>query len=153
MRLGRHNGFVFVAYTNGADSTGLSGSSTVVQYDSSGNVVFTYTLAGYVDGLKFNPITGQFWALQNQDGNSTLSLIDPVAHTVSAPLSPAVPSGTRGFDDLVPDGTILHPAQGDQAAYSAFASAWRVGAASSLFGDGQGSATTLGYSGRSAASA
>jgi hypothetical protein len=32
------NGSVWVSYTNGADSTGLSGSSTVVQYDLKGNV-------------------------------------------------------------------------------------------------------------------
>jgi hypothetical protein len=27
--------------------------------------------------LKVNPVTGMVWALQNQDGNSTLSLINP----------------------------------------------------------------------------
>ena len=64
------NGFLWVAYTNGADSTGKSGHSTVVEYDPSGNVVQTYNIAGYVDGLKLNPVTGDIWALQNQDGNS-----------------------------------------------------------------------------------
>ena len=43
-------GFVFAAYTNGADSTGASGSSTIVQYDNSGNAVFTYTIAGSSTG-------------------------------------------------------------------------------------------------------
>ena len=47
---------VWVAYTNGADSTGLSGSSTVVEYDRSGHVEATYQIAGYVDGLKSNPV-------------------------------------------------------------------------------------------------
>jgi hypothetical protein len=95
------NGDVWVAYTNGADSTGLSGASTIVEYDRSGHVDHTYQIAGYVDGLKFDPVTGEIWALQNQDGNSTLTLIDPEDHTVSKPLSYAVPSSLRGYDDVV----------------------------------------------------
>ena len=95
------DGFVWVAYTNGADSTGGSGDSTIVQYDLQGHIVHTYTLPGYVDGLKFNPQTGEIWALQNQDGNSTLSLIDPQSHKVVGPLQYEVPSSTRGYDDVV----------------------------------------------------
>jgi hypothetical protein len=95
------NGFVWVAYTNGADSTGAGGDSTIVQYAPSGRIVHTYTLPGYVDGLKFNPDTGEVWALQNQDGNSTLSLIDPKTRSVSGPFSYQVPSSTRGYDDVV----------------------------------------------------
>src|ERR1700730_7060067 len=91
------NGDVWVAYTNGADSTGASGHSTVVEYDPSGKMVHSYSLAGYVDGLKFNPVTGEIWALQNQDGNSTLSLINPVSQTVSGPLHYADPSSSRGY--------------------------------------------------------
>src|SRR5216684_760469 len=77
------NGSLFVEYGNGADSTGAGGSSTIVQYDNAGNILHTYTIAGSVDGLKYNPVTGQIWALQNQDGNSTISLIDPVTHQVT----------------------------------------------------------------------
>ena len=94
-------GSIFVEYGNGAESTGASGSSTIVQYDMSGQVQFTYSLAGSVDGLKFNPVTGKVWALQNQDGNSTLSIIDPVSHVVGAPLQYANPSAGRGYDDVV----------------------------------------------------
>ena len=57
-----------------------------------------------VDGLKFNPVTGELWALQNQDGNPTLTLIDPKTHTVSDPLSFANSSATRGYDDVVFEG-------------------------------------------------
>src|ERR1700736_2061505 len=95
------NGDIWVAYTNGADSTGLSGHSTVVEYDRSGHIDHSYQIAGYVDGLKFDPYTGQIWALQNQDGNSTLSVINPEDHTVSKPFSYADPSSTRGYDDVV----------------------------------------------------
>jgi hypothetical protein len=102
------NGYVWVAYHDSADSTGLFGSSTVVQYDPSGVVVNTYSLAGYVDGLKFDPVSGEIWAMQNQDGNSTLSLIDPVANTVSAPIPYADPSSTQGYDDVVfTDGKVF----------------------------------------------
>ncbi len=92
---------VWVAYTNGADSTGLSGSSTIVQYKLNGEVRHTYSIAGSVDGLKVDPRTGRVWALQNQDGNSTLSLINPKTHAVTGPTPYAVTSTTRGYDDVV----------------------------------------------------
>jgi hypothetical protein len=98
------NGTIFVEYGNGADSTGAGGSSTITQYDKAGHIEHSYTIAGSVDGLKFNPYTGQIWALQNQDGNSTLTLIDPVSHKVTGPLSFANPSATRGYDDVVFEG-------------------------------------------------
>jgi hypothetical protein len=92
---------LWVSYTNGADSTGLSGSSTIVQYKLNGEVRHTYSITGSVDGLKVDPRTGLVWALQNQDGNSTLSLINPKAHTVSGPIAYAVTSATQGYDDVV----------------------------------------------------
>jgi hypothetical protein len=95
------DGSVFVEYGNGADSTGLSGSSTIIQYNKSGHVEFTYEIAGSVDGLKYNPYTGQVWALQNQDGNSTLSLINPETHQVTGPFQYANASAVRGYDDVV----------------------------------------------------
>ena len=97
--LGRNS--VWVSYTNGADSTGLSGSSTIVQYKLNGEVRHTYSIVGSVDGLKVDPRTGRVWALQNQDGNSTLSLINPKTHTVSGPIPYAVKSATQGYDDVV----------------------------------------------------
>jgi hypothetical protein len=95
------NGDTWVAYTNGADSTGKSGHSTIVQYDHSGHIDHSYQIAGYVDGLKFDPYTGEIWALQNQDGNSTLSIIHPDDQSVGQPLSYANPSSTQGYDDVV----------------------------------------------------
>jgi hypothetical protein len=94
------DGSVWIEYGNGADSTGASGSSTIVQYSRGGAVQQTYTVSGLVDGLKFNPVTGKVWALQNNDGNASLSIIDPTTHTVSAPLTYAVTSATRGYDDV-----------------------------------------------------
>jgi hypothetical protein len=102
-------GSVWVSYTNGADSTGLGGSSTIVQYNMSGAIRKTYTIAGSVDGLKIEPKTGLVWALQNQDGNSTLTLIDPKKGiTSNSPLHYQVTSSTQGYDDVVfRDGQIF----------------------------------------------
>jgi hypothetical protein len=94
------NGSVWVAYTNGASSTGGSGSSTVVQYSLSGQLQHQFSIAGSVDGLKIDPSTGLVWALQNQDGNSTISFINPATSTVSPAISPAVASASRGYDDV-----------------------------------------------------
>lgn len=95
------NDSVWVEYGNNADSTGLSGSSTIVEYKLNGEVGQTYSIAGSVDGLKLDPRTGLIWALQNQDGNSTLSLINPKTQTVTGPIPYAVTSSTRGYDDVV----------------------------------------------------
>jgi hypothetical protein len=97
-------GSIWVEYGNGADSTGASGSSTIVRYSTGGVVQNTYTIAGLVDGLKFNPVTGMVWALQNNDGNSTLSIINPTISNpttaVSSPLMYQSPSSSRGYDDV-----------------------------------------------------
>jgi hypothetical protein len=92
---------LWVSYTNGAESHGLSGSSTIVQYKlKNAKVRSTYSIPGSVDGLKVDPSTGTVWALQNQDGNSTITLIDPEQHTVSKPIPYAVKSATSGVDDV-----------------------------------------------------
>jgi hypothetical protein len=97
------NGSIWVEYGNGAASDGTSGSSTIVQYGTNGAVINTYTLAGSVDGLKYNPSTGMIWALQNQDANSQLTIINPITTTKTVYTYGAIytgSSGTRGFDDV-----------------------------------------------------
>ena len=96
-------GSVWVEYGNGAPSNNYTGSGTIVQYSMSGAVQNTYTLAGSVDGLKYNPNTGSVWALQNQDGNSQISIINPSTKAITTynygPVYSAV-AGSRGFDDV-----------------------------------------------------
>src|ERR1700678_3418871 len=101
------DGSVWIEYGNGADSTGAGGSSTIVQYSTGGAVQHTYTISGLVDGLKFNPTTGMVWALQNNDANATLSIINPTTQTVSGPLKYGPPYMyttpgplARGYDDV-----------------------------------------------------
>ena len=97
------DGSVWVAYQNGADSTGASGSSTVVRYSPTGSVTNTWTIAGNVDGLRIDP-TGQVWALQNNDGNSALTVINPATNATTSFSygSSYTANGNslgRGFDD------------------------------------------------------
>ncbi len=93
---------LWAVYSNNADSTGANGNSTIVEYKLDGAIVKTYSLPGNVDGLKFDPGSGLVWALQNQDGNSTVTLIDPVRGIVKrSPLSYGTPSSSRGYDDVV----------------------------------------------------
>jgi len=94
-------GSLWAQYGNGAKSDGAAGSSTIVQYDLSGAVQNTYTIQGSADGLKIDPATGKVFILQNQDGNSTLTLLDPATGTTTGPLAYAVPNATRGYDDVV----------------------------------------------------
>ena len=96
------NGSVWVSYQNGADSTGLSGSSTVVRYSPAGVLQNTWSIKGNVDGLRVDP-TGMAWALQNNDGNSTLTVINPVtnATTLYTYGNSYTNVPNRGFDDVV----------------------------------------------------
>jgi hypothetical protein len=109
------SGSVWIEYGNGVDSTGvIPGDSTIVQYSASGAIQHIYSIPGEVDGLKVNPVTGMVWALQNQDANATLSLINRTTHVVTGPLFYAAPpyayganapgppplNNGRGYDDV-----------------------------------------------------
>jgi hypothetical protein len=89
---------VWIAWTNSADSTGLSGSSVVAQYDYTGKLLQQLTFPGYVDGLRYDDERGLIWVLENQDGNSNLVLIDSKGNQTQVPY--AVKSTTRGYDDV-----------------------------------------------------
>lgn len=100
------NDSVFISYAGGTNSQTGAGNSTIVQYSLSGATQHTYAISGSVDGLKYNPVSNLVFALQNQDGNSTLSLINPTTGTTTGPLSYASPpfvygaSSARGYDDV-----------------------------------------------------
>ena len=83
---------VWVEYGNGADSTGASGSTRI------------------------NPVTGMVGALQNNDGNATLSLINPMTMSVASLLKAAV-RRAAGRRTLSGDGSCrsrLTSSQGSQ---------------------------------------
>jgi len=112
-------GSLWVVWGNGASSTafpGTDGSSTIVEYSTLGAIENTFTLGGHVDGLKLDPATGDIWALQNEDANSTVTLIDPATRQVSQMLQWGSgyvygDSSSRGFDDVVFDGRTVFVSQ------------------------------------------
>jgi hypothetical protein len=103
-------GSIWVSYDGGTNSTGTDpfSFSTIVRYSPTGTVQHVYKIQGDVDGLKYNPFTGTVWALQNQDANAHLTIIEPGSGSLISH-SYAVTSQTQGFDDVVftKNGTYL----------------------------------------------
>jgi hypothetical protein len=92
------NDSVLVGYENGVAKDGTDGkSSTIVQYSLTGTVQRMFSVLGHNDGLR---VVGgnQLWALQNEDANPSLVIIDLVSGTATTYL-PAAPHG-GGYDDL-----------------------------------------------------
>jgi hypothetical protein len=68
---------VFIGYGNGGAPDGSGGAmSNVVEYDFKGNMIKDFSVVGHNDGLRYNPRENNLWALQNEDGNATLKIID-----------------------------------------------------------------------------
>jgi hypothetical protein len=92
-------GHVFIGYGNNVATDGSSGSSTIVEYTMDGHVVKTFSVAGHNDGLRVNPETGHLWALQNEDANPSLVIIDPEDGTERKLTFGPTPHG-GGYDDM-----------------------------------------------------
>lgn len=103
-------GSVWVAYPGGTTSDGTepTGNSTVVRYGTDGTVQQTFVFKGYTDGLNFNKATNTVWALQNQDGNSSVNAINAATNAVTA-VSYAMNSTANGYDEaaFTKNGTFL----------------------------------------------
>jgi len=68
---------VFIGYGNNGAADGSGNAvSNVVQYDFKGNLITNFPIVGHNDGLRYNPLTNQVWALQNEDGNANLAIIN-----------------------------------------------------------------------------
>jgi hypothetical protein len=95
------DGHVFVGYGDGHLPDGSDGlNSQIVEYKMDGTVVHTYTVPGHSDGLKVNPVTHKLWALQNEDANANLVIIDTETHFQQLyTFGPAAHGG--GYDDMV----------------------------------------------------
>jgi hypothetical protein len=118
--LTRAHGKIWTAYTDGAGSTG-GGSSTVVEYAKDGSVLNTLTLPGYVDGLKYDPNTGMMWAMQNQDGNPQLTIINPETGRITGTYGYIDSSATQGYDDVVFDGNEVYLSKTNPPSQSGYA--------------------------------
>jgi sugar lactone lactonase YvrE len=92
---------VFVGYGDGNAPDGSDGKNTqIVEYAKDGSVLYTYTVPGHSDGLKVDPSTHLLWALQNEDANANLVIINPKTHQQKLYTFGATLHG-GGYDDLV----------------------------------------------------
>jgi hypothetical protein len=90
---------VFVGFTNNTATDGSDGkTSTIVQYTTDGTVVQTFAVFGHNDGLRVNPADGLVWAIQNEDGNPNLAIINPDNGAIATFKLPAPHGG--GYDDV-----------------------------------------------------
>jgi hypothetical protein len=94
-------GHVFVGYGDGHLPDGSDGlNSQVVEFSKDGVVLHTYTVPGHNDGLKVNPRTHELWAIQNEDANANLVIINAETHDQKLyTFGPTLHGG--GYDDLV----------------------------------------------------
>src|ERR1700740_1927574 len=92
---------VFVGYGDGHLPDGSDGlSSQIVDYRMDGSVAYTYTVPGHNDGLKIDPSTHLPVAIQNEDANANLVIINPETHHQKLyTFGPTLHGG--GYDDLV----------------------------------------------------
>jgi hypothetical protein len=92
---------VFVGYGDGNAPDGSDGKNTqIVEYAMDGSVLHTYTVPGHSDGLKVDPSTHLLWALQNEDANANLVIINPKTQQQNLYTFGATLHG-GGYDDLV----------------------------------------------------
>jgi hypothetical protein len=92
------NGQVFIGYGNNAGTKG-SGHSTIVEYAMDGTVLHKMNVRGHNDGLKVDPKTNLLWALQNEDANPNLVIIDPRNWSWKR-YTFAKPAHGGGYDDM-----------------------------------------------------
>src|ERR1700751_2939610 len=92
---------VFVGYGDGHAPDGSDGlNSQVVEFKMDGSVVHTYTVVGHNDGVKIDPATHLVWALQNEDSNPNLVIINPENQQQKQySFGPTAHGG--GYDDIV----------------------------------------------------
>jgi len=95
-----HN-HIFIGYGNNNAPDGSDGkSSNIVEYTRTGQVIHIYTVVGHNDGLKVNPSTHELWAMQNEDANPNLVIINPITHAQNVyTFGPTLHGG--GYDDIV----------------------------------------------------
>lgn len=91
---------ILVGFSNGVKKDGSDGKySTIVEYSLDGKVKRTFQVQGHNDGLR---LVGEddLWALQNEDGNPNLVIIElKSGNAKKYTFAPTVHGG--GFDDMV----------------------------------------------------
>lgn len=91
---------IIVGFQNHVAKDGSDGkSSTIVEFSLSGEVLSSFTVPGHNDGLR---VVGedQLWALQNEDANPNLVVIDLRTGAATPYAFAPTPHG-GGYDDIV----------------------------------------------------
>jgi len=93
-------GYTYVGYQNITAKDGSDNkTSTVVEYTADGAVRGSYAVPGHCDGLRTDPSIHMVWASSNEDGNSVLTVINPVDGQLTNYTFPPAPHG-GGYDDM-----------------------------------------------------
>jgi hypothetical protein len=97
------NGHIFVGFGGPGLPDGSDGkSSYIIEYTMTGAQVHVYSVLGHNDGLKLNTYDGKLYAMQNEDANPNLVIIDPVTKTQSVyKFASATQPHGGGYDDMV----------------------------------------------------
>jgi hypothetical protein len=96
------DGHVFIGYGNNNAPDGSDGkSSNIIEYTRDGKVVHVYTVVGHNDGLKPVPHTPYLLAMQNEDANPNLVVIDTATKSQTLYNFAAPPPHGGGYDDIV----------------------------------------------------
>ena len=92
---------VFVGYADNSIKTGGAndGTSTIAQFNLNGTLAKTFSVAGHNDGLRLDPYTNQLYAMQNEDSNAQLQIINTATSASTVYNLPSVNHG-GGFDDI-----------------------------------------------------
>ena len=92
---------VYIGYGDGNDPGGVDGKSNqIVEYDKNGHVDYIYSVIGHNDGIKVDPYTHKIWAMQNEDRNPNLVIIDPATREQSIYNFATAPPQGGGYDDI-----------------------------------------------------
>jgi len=95
------DGHVWIGFGDGVAKDGTDGkSSSIVEYDEEGVPLHVYSVPGHNDGLKLDPKTKLLWALQNEDGNPNLVILDPKTGNEKHYTFAAPPAQGGGYDDI-----------------------------------------------------
>ena len=96
------NGKIYIVYANNTQPDGTGGTSTIVEYSMSGQMLRTFQVVGKADGLKYNPFDHKLWALRDEDSNPALTLIDPRSgEKTDFTYAQLPPTHAGGYDDVV----------------------------------------------------
>jgi hypothetical protein len=91
---------VWIGYGNGGKPDGSDGAkSTIVEYSMQGKAIRSLTIVGHNDGLRLDPNTHKLWAMQNEDSNPNLVLINPETGEMESYKMGNTPHG-GGYDDI-----------------------------------------------------